>query len=76
MAVNITPISRLILFLIGAGILSTLMIFSFRWEDTGITFDFVGLDISVYALAFVYVLMGLVGSSLIKSAILGRMAID
>lgn len=74
--IQIGALARIFLFTIGAFLLTTLMIYSFRWEDTGLTVDFIGVDVSVYALAFVYVIIGLIGSSLVKSAILGRLAVD
>ena len=72
---NYPPI-RLILGLIGFGIMLFFFVYSFRWEDFGIDFSILGVNISVYAYASFAILAGIVGSSLFKSAILKKGKID
>lgn len=70
------PFMRLVIGIIGFAVLLFLTVFSFRWEDFGIEFSGLGINISAYFYASIMILAGIIGTSMLKSAIEKRGKID
>lgn len=73
---NIDLPIRMISLIIGIIGSCFLIVYSFRWEDLGIGVDILGFDISKWFFAFLLVISGIIFSTLIKSALLGKWKLD
>jgi len=67
---------RILYFVIGIGIASSLMVFSFQWNLLPLTLTAAGIDVTPYALSAIIVLASVFAGSLIKSAVLGQAEMD
>lgn len=67
---------RLILLIVGLFGSCALIIYSLRWEDLGINIDVLGKDISQWFFAGMLVICGIIFSTLLKSALLGKWRLD
>lgn len=54
----------------------TLILYSFNWENTGLTISFMGYEISAWFFAFLLVCGGIIFTTFIKSAIYGEWKLD
>lgn len=73
---KLNPALRLFYLISGVFIASALLIFSFRWEDLPFRFTLAGMDITPYAMAPLIVLVGILASTLTKSAFMGKYEAD
>jgi len=73
---TLSPGMRTIYFIVGSVLATALVLFSFRWEDIGIGFEFVGTNINVVVFAFATVLVSIFAGTLLKSALLGQKRLD
>ena len=67
---------RSIYFIIGMVILTFLMIFSFQWDELPFSFVAFGKDVTKYTLPPFLILLGAMGTSLLKSGITGKEQFD
>lgn len=67
---------RIIYFVSGMIIASTLLVFSFQWDLLPFEITGFGINITPYALAFFIVLIGVFASTLIKSGLRGKRELD
>ena len=70
------PFMRILIGIIGFAILLFLFVFSFRWEDFGIEFSGFGVNITAYVYASIMILAGILGGSMLKSAVERKGKID
>lgn len=68
--------TRVIYLFVGLITASLLIVFSFRWEALPIRFTITGVDVTSYVVAPIIVLVGVLASTLTKSAFTGKYEID
>lgn len=67
---------RIFYFLIGSIMASILLIFGFNWELLPFRITGLGYDITPFALSFIFVLIGIFASTLMKSGLIGKSELD
>ena len=72
----LSPITRILYFVIGIIMASALIVYAVSWNNLPVTLSLIGVEINQWVVAGFMVLIGILASSLIKSAILGKTRLD
>jgi len=73
---KLSPISRMILFIAGLVMASSLIVYGITWNNVPMILSFLGIQINQWVIASLMVFIGILSASMMKSAILGTYRLD